>query len=190
MSGRFLKVIFAAILSIGLIGQANAAVISVGDIRLDADGVEWAYLGFYNLADGPNWNDADGSCDVNGADQSTCWGDYARPLNGIEAAGLRFLLGANEIFAISTVLTSVDHLAFYDEFAGSVATKKVESFKADADNDNLYNTAGDASAFIKDRAASDIANHVFKRAIDVPAPASLAIFAFGLLLLGARKFKR
>jgi hypothetical protein len=189
MSGRFFKVICAAVLSIGLVGQANAIFI-VGDTLQDSAGVDWTYLGFYNLADGPNWDDADGSCDVNGADQSTCWGDYARPLNGIEAAELLFILGANEVFAISTVLTSVDHLAFYDEFAGSVATKKVESFKADADNDNLYNTAGDASAFIKDRAASDIANHVFKRAIDVPAPASLAIFAFGLLLLGARKLKR
>ena len=125
MSSKFLKVIFAAIMSIGLIGQANAVLIT-GDTLQDANGVDWIYIGSYNLADGPDWDDADGSCYINGADQNTCWGDNANPVNGIEAAAMLFALGANEVFATSTVTTSVDHLAYYDEYAGSVATKKGE----------------------------------------------------------------
>ena len=189
MSSKFLKVIFAVVMSIGLIGQANAILI-VGDSLQDANGVDWTYLGSFNLADGPDWDDADGSCYLLGADLSTCWGDYANPLNGIEAAGLLFAIGANEIFATSTVLSSVDHLARYDEYAGGVAVTKSESFKADFDSDGLYNTDGDASAFIKDRAANDVKNYVFKRSIDVPEPSTFVIFAFALLGLGVRRLKR
>jgi hypothetical protein len=189
MSSKFLKVIFAVVMSIGLIGQANAILIS-GDSLQDANGVDWTYLGSFNLADGPDWDDADGSCYLPGADQTTCYGDFANPLNGIEAAALFFTLGPNEVFATSTVLTSVDHQAFYDEYAGALETVKSESFKADVDSDGLYNTVGDASAFIKDRAGNEIKNYVFKRTLDVPAPSTLSIFAFALLGLGVRRLKR
>jgi hypothetical protein len=191
MNRRFFNVVFATILSIGLVGQANAVLI-VGDSLQDSSGVDWTYLGSFNLAGGQVWNDADGSCDVSGAGPLKCWGDYAKPLNAIEAAALFFALGANEVFATSTVLTLVDHLAYYDEFGptGTVATKKGESIKADVDGDGFYSKEGDTSALIIDRAKSSIANHVFKRAINVSAPSTIAIFALVLLGLGASRLKR
>lgn len=184
MSGKFLKIIFVALFSIGLVGQANAAL-----IFQDSAGVDWTFVGSYNLADGPNWDDADGSCDIAGADQSTCWGDNAKPLNGIEAAELLFALAANEIFAISTINTWVDHLAYYDEYQGNVAVAKGESIVADSDSNGSYDTFGDASAYIHDRAGSDIINYVFKRTIDVPEPSALAVFALALCVFGARRLK-
>lgn len=189
MSSKFLKVIFAVAMSIGMFGQANATLV-VGDTLQDSDGINWSYVGLYNLADGPDWDDADGSCYLIGADMSTCWGDYANPLNGLEAAAMLFALGANEVFATSTVLTSVDHLAYYDEFGGSVAIAKGESIVADVNGDGLYQSSGDSSAYINDRAGSDVINYVFKRIIDVPEPASFTIFALALLGLGVRRLKR
>lgn len=186
MSTKFFKIIVAVALTIGLAGQVNANLI-VGDVRADDDGVNWSFVDSFILGHGPDWEDADGSCRVNGADQQTCWGDYAMPLNGIEAAKFLFGLGANEIFATSTINTSVDHLAFYDEFEGSYAVKKGEAFKADVNNDGLYSTFGDASAYINDRAGDELVNYVFKRIQDVPEPSIWAFFVLAFCAFRVRK---
>ncbi|MGJ8679998.1 hypothetical protein [Paraglaciecola sp.] len=186
MNTKFLRVLFAAVLSMCFVGQSNATV-----IYTDSAGVEWDYVGSFNLADGPSFDDADGSCDLPGANQQTCWGDYAKPLNGIQAAELLFSTGHGEIFATSTVNNSVNHLAFYDEFGfnGQVAVEKSESIVADLNGDGKYDNDGDSSAYIKDRAASDVVNYVFKRVVDVPSPSTLAIFVLAICGLTVRRIK-
>jgi hypothetical protein len=191
MSGRFFKVISAAVLSIGLVGQANAVLI-VGDTLQDSAGVDWTYVGLFDLIDGPVWNDANNDGNA---------GDNARPLNGIQAAAILFgPLGVNEKYAISTTVSLVEHEAFYDGFGGIAGARREESFIADANGDGFYNS-GDFSAFIYDNTArtKDVLiqqglyeariNYVFK-SVEVPEPSTLAIFALALCALGARKFKR
>jgi hypothetical protein len=188
MSDRFFKVICAIVLSIGLVGQANANLISVGDIRTDANGIEWSYVDSYILRDGPKTDDNDRSCDVKGADTDTCHGDTAKTLNGIEAAELLFVLGANEIFAISTKSEFVDHLAYYDVFAGGKSSLG-ESITADIDGDGIYGTKGDRSAYIHDQGGADRENLVFKRVL-VSEPYTLAFFALALCAMGVRRLKQ
>jgi hypothetical protein len=190
MSSKFLKVIFAAALSVGLIGQANAAMIYVSD----ANGILWEKVGSYDLADGALWSGVD----------LTLQTDNAKPLNGIQAAEQIFgVLGSNEVYAISTQFDLVDYQAFYDVYGGSNGAKLGESIDADVNNDGSYNV-GDSSAYINDSTArfrdlassfpgpgySPLLNYVFKRTVDVPEPSTLAIFVLALLGLGVRQLKR
>jgi hypothetical protein len=197
MSSKFLKVIFAVVMSIGLVGQANAIFLSlakgtmVDDIDYITNGIQWEYVGSYNLTDGP-WYD-DQNRDGNRV-------DLAIALNGIEAAELLFSgeLKISEIFALSTVLKNVDGLAFYDGFGqfGLTANPLDDSYIADrAGAVGVYDADGDVSAYIKDKTALNstiqVINHVFKRStVDVPAPSTLAIFVLALLGLGVRQLKR
>ena len=68
MGGKFLNIIYMTVLSIGLVGQANSALI-LGEIYIDADSVQWVYEGSYDMFTGPAWD-----------------GDDTKHYNGLEAA--------------------------------------------------------------------------------------------------------
>jgi hypothetical protein len=210
MSNKFFKVIYAIVLSIGLVGQANASVIyfEEGTNYSDFDGNFWEYIGFFDLSN-----------------LSQLAPDDQKPLTGLEAALALFPAAGDTVadFAISAFLidsiidnptfnpsggvgaitaaeillemqnsgndyADVTHSAWYDTYLGSLSIKS-EDTPADVDGDSIYSN-GDSSALVNDRSGAGLLNYVFVKAIDVPEPSTLAIFALALCALGARKFKR
>jgi hypothetical protein len=190
MSGRFFKVICAVVLSVGLVGQANAGLI-VGEIYKDAIGSDWQFVGEFDLADGPRYNNADG----NGLKAPTQNGLQAA--FGIQALGLNALdviaLSAFEsTFAFDAIMAGdnvVNNMAWYD-MAGGVIARRAEDLVADFNNNNIYDVAGDMSAYINDKSPGDRnINYVFK-SVEVPEPSIFNIFTLAILGLGYRKLKR
>jgi hypothetical protein len=210
MSSKFFKVIFAAVLSIGLIGQANASVIyfQEGTNYSDSDGTLWEYIGFFDLNA-----------------QSTLAPEDQKALTGLEAALALFPAAGDTVgdFAISAFITDslinspinpegalgaiteaeieleklnsgneyadVNNLAWYDIFQGELSINP-EDTTANVVGGPTYDD-GDSSAFVSDRSAAGVnLNYVFIRATDVPEPSTLAIFALALFGLGARRLKR
>ena len=215
MSSKFFKVICAAILSIGLLGQANATTISYfeeGELYTDADSKFWEYIGFFDL-------------DFNGLDARDSSGYFLNPelYNGLEAALSIFGVGGDSLqdFALSafsidtqaqgeitasemTLLKNhianhadVNHMAWYDTFGEDLGLNiQGESEATNLGGDpsgggtNAYDAQGDISAFVDDRAVFNFnLNYVFK-AIKVPEPSTFAIFVFALLCLVTRRLRR
>lgn len=198
MNIKFLNTVLAAIVLFSS-SVASAGILTVGDIVSDASGENWEYVGLYEMATGPRFNDAN---------EDGTFGDYAPIYTGISAAEANFgVLGVNEYYAISTVETVVNHRAWYDRL-GATYEDKDENFLADVNNDDLYSQFGDYSAWVEDHAAFDPVeaaaifaltgvvleqdnrtNFVFK-SVNVPEPSTVAIFSLALLGFGRRFLKK
>lgn len=205
MSSKIKNVVLFCLFSLCLAGKANAGLI-VGDLYEDAAGIQWEYVGSFDLTD-----------------DSKQVGT-PKSLNGIEAALLHFSgLSASEITLSSNKESAyanivdfiVNHQAFYDTYdsTGQLGLSGAVSALAnlsttDQNGDSLYNSLGDMSANVHDRQSNraEIAflesvnfpvipelyiNHVFKSvSVSVPEPSTLAIFAIALVGLASRRFKK
>jgi hypothetical protein len=181
MNSKLLNTLVAIFILVStcLANNANAALIT-DNIYLDGNGLKWIYVGEFALGDGDYWD---------GNDDTTI-DDNATPLNGLEAAELLFP-GFSK-YALSSVNTGiVNYLAWYDAFDtnGSILEYS-ESHISDIDSDGLFGKVGDVSAYVNNRDRSGrVKNYVFKKAVDIPEPSTLAIFALVLFGLGARRLK-
>jgi hypothetical protein len=180
MNIKFLNIVLAAFVFLSS-SIANAGILTVGDIVSDASGENWQYVGLYDMASGPDFEDANGD---------GVFGDYAPTYTGISAAEVNFgVLGLNESYAISTVETEVNHKAWYDSF-NSFYKVRDEDYKADTGNDGIYSQFGDSSAWVLDKAlfGDNQVNYVFK-SVNVPEPSSIAILSLSLLAFSRRFLK-
>jgi hypothetical protein len=194
MSGRFFKVVCAAVLSIGLIGQANAGLITglvEGEIYEDTltPGLMWEYVGEFDLADAPDWltDGIESHTPVNGLAAAVLAGNYPE-LFGMDIA-VAALGGTSNIDSTGNSVI-VNHMAWYSRYNNSLVTL-AEDVTANNSGGTLYDAKGDVSAYVLDENVSpnSFVNYVFK-AVEVPEPSTLAIFALALCALGARKLKR
>ncbi|WP_085299800.1 PEP-CTERM sorting domain-containing protein [Cognaticolwellia mytili] len=181
MSSKIIKLLLIVFFSISVMSTANAGLI-VGDLYADDAGIQWEYVGFFDLADGP---DAFGI------------GPIPTSYNGVDAAVFLFPELLSDQVAISSNDTGiVNHQAWYDTYLGFLVgafgiIEKHESVSVTLNNVNgLYDEIGDTSAFVNDRSpAGDNINYVFKL-VSVPEPSSIAIFGFALIAFSVRRFKK
>lgn len=184
MSSKLLNIVLFCLLSLSIANKANAGLI-VGDLYTDEAGVQWAYVGSYDLAAGPHW-------------------DGAIPYNGVEAAAVVFGSPLAYTYAISSFLEvdimsnihgfGVNHKAWYDSFdlsTGIHENSSTESAVANNAGGPTYDANGDISAYVSDRAwLGEHINYVFKSVTtSVPEPTTIAIFALALIGLASRRTK-
>jgi hypothetical protein len=193
MSSKIINIVLFSLLTICITHKANAGLV-IGDLYSDNVGIQWEYVGSFDLTDGTNLLDP----------------SDLRPettYNGIEAALLIFdTLSADDI-AISTNQESnyaniedfiVNHNAFYDTFDGgalgvSGIIESSEDLDADVNGNTAYDVQGDMSAYVWDRALSQgvFINSVFKSVTtSVPEPSTLALFSLMFIGLASRRIKK
>lgn len=208
MSSKFLKVIFAVVMSVGMVAQSNAIVISYfeeGEHYTDANGNLWEYLGAFDVGAGPQYIDVNNNGIEDAGDQ------FPTPLNGLETA-VSLGFGSLEELAISAFtfdvlngvitkeefafyeglfgadIVEVNFMSWYDGFLGPLELL-AQDILADINGDGKYTSGTDRSAFVQDRSiVGDNTNYVFK-SVSVPAPSAFAIFVLALCGLGARRLK-
>jgi hypothetical protein len=201
MSSKIINVILVCLFTLCIAGKANAGIIDgeFGHLYADSDGVQWEYIGYYDLV--PEYGRYVRASELEimqCADDITCIENLTLipVFNGIEVATYLFgELSVDQEYAISTKQFRdnvgyeylVDHKAWYAQYDGDTYSKN-ESYHEDS---LYYNSAGVYSAYTHDQVGSGVKiNHVFKSVtISVPEPSTLAIFSLALMGLTARRFK-
>ncbi|MBA6250776.1 PEP-CTERM sorting domain-containing protein [Colwellia sp. MB3u-55] len=183
MSSKIINIVVVCVLSLFVADRANAGLI-IGNHYSDNAGIQWEYVGYFDLADGPDFFVV----------------DNITPYNAIEVAEFKFgALLAGGDYAVSsndqaTYLNIanfiVNHKAWYDAFDKNVGIHITgESVLANYQGDSSYDAIGDISAFIWDRAmVGENINHVFK-SIAVPEPSTIVIFSLAFMGLIVRRIK-
>ncbi|AZQ84450.1 PEP-CTERM sorting domain-containing protein [Colwellia sp. Arc7-635] len=188
MSSKIINIIAVCMLSLFIVDRANAGLM-VGEIYSDDAGIQWQYVGLFDLANGKNYT-------KNGIVQNV------QTYNGIEAAELNFgPLTGDAIYALSSnkyeefvfefggIDGFVNHKAYYDSFKDSI-NQSAENISTDNAGGLGYDAVGDLSAFVHDRSTvGQYENHVFK-SISVPEPSTIAIFSLALAGLMVRRLKK
>tara|TARA_R110001592_G_scaffold280057_2_gene547429 strand:- start:1108 stop:1686 length:579 start_codon:yes stop_codon:yes gene_type:complete len=191
MSSKIINIVVVCMLSLFVADRANAGLI-IGDLYSDDTGIQWEYVNSFDLSLGERYKQNNIIQNVetfNGL-------EAAVKLYGPLAGGAIYALSSNDFDEYSyfnnTINGFVNHKAWYDSFGqnGSVRAR-AENITTDNAGAAGYNTVGDYSAYIKDRAqAGDFMNHVFKSVTtSVPEPSTIAIFSLALIGLVSRRFK-
>ena len=191
MSSKFINIVVVCMLALFVADRANANLI-FGNIYTDIHGEKWEYINSFDLALGERYKENNIIKNVetfNGL-------EAAVKLYGPLAGGAIYALSSNNydeyLFFEGTIDGFVNHNAWYDSFGqnGSVRAR-AENITTDNAGAAGYNTVGDYSAYIKDRAAAgQFMNHVFKSVVtSVPEPSTLAIFSLALIALVSRRIK-
>ncbi|MBA6399905.1 PEP-CTERM sorting domain-containing protein [Colwellia sp. BRX10-4] len=181
MSSKIINIVVVCVLSFFVADRANAGLI-IGNHYSDNAGIQWEYVGYFDLADGPDFFVV----------------DNITPYNAIEAAELKFgMLLAGGDYAVSSNDEAaypdianfiVNHMAWYDSYGDRIVIHG-ESVLANIQGDSSYDAIGDISAFIGDRAmVGENINHVFK-SIAVPEPSTIVIFSLAFMGLIVRRIK-
>ncbi|TWX52194.1 PEP-CTERM sorting domain-containing protein [Colwellia hornerae] len=201
MSSKIISIIVVILFSLCIVERANAGLI-VGDLYSDDAGIQWAYVGSFDLADGEEYRE------FNANDEEII--KNVITYNGLEAAELLFRpLTDGSVYALSSNSTTNDnnydlvnfivnykaHYDFFDDELDPNYSGRLKELAQDVVTDNAggvgYNANGDLSAFVDDRALKGVKiNHVFKSiTISVPEPSTIAIFSLALIGLVTRRFK-
>jgi hypothetical protein len=190
MSSKIINIVVVCVLSLFVADRANAGLI-IGNHYSDNAGIQWEYVNSFDLSLGERYKQNNIIQNVetfNGL-------EVAVKLYGPLAGGAIYALSSNDweayLYYEDTINGFVNHSAWYDSFHSGGVTARAENITTDNAGAAGYNTVGDYSAYIKDRAqAGEFMNHVFKSVTtSVPEPSTIAIFSLALIGLVSRRFK-